>query len=72
MIRNDQRGKMLRAFPTYYMLFIDEGREIGLWKLHDNFYSMNALCSIKVVKSRKNASDVAHIVMSNIFANYLP
>lgn len=70
MIKNDHRGKMLRAYPTYYMLFVDEGREIGLWKLHDNFYSTNAICSLKVVKSRRIASDTAHIVMSNMFRNY--
>jgi hypothetical protein len=37
MVMNDKRGRMLRAFPTFYMMFVDEGREIGLWKLHDNF-----------------------------------
>lgn len=67
MIVYDARGRMLRAFPTYYMLFIDEGREVGMWKLHDNFYNSMAIASIEVVKSRKMPADTAHIVMSNFY-----
>ena len=70
MILNDKRGRMLRAFPTYYMLFIDEGRKIGLWKLHDNFYNMNAISEISVTKSRKIAADTAQIQMSNMFKTF--
>lgn len=70
MIKYDKRGRMLRAFPTYYMLFIDEGREIGLWKLHDNFYNMNAISEITVTKSRKIAADTAQITMSNMFKTF--
>lgn len=70
MIKNDKRGRMLRAYPTYYMFFVDEGREIGLWKLHDNFYSSTAIAEIEITKSRKIASDTAHIVLSNLFNSY--
>jgi hypothetical protein len=65
MIVNDARGRMLRAFPTFYMCFIDEGREIGYWKLHDNFYNTSSIMSIEVVKSRKIPADTCTIVMSN-------
>jgi hypothetical protein len=70
MIINDKRGRMLRAFPTYYMIFVDEGREIGLWKLHDNFYNMSSIAEIQVTKSRKIAADTARIVMTNMFKTY--
>lgn len=70
MIVNDKRGRMARAFPSFYMLFIDEGREIGLWKLHDNFYNMSAISEIQVTKSRKIAADTARIVMTNMFKTY--
>lgn len=66
MVMNDKRGQMGRAFPTYYMLLIDEGREIGFWKLQDNFYDMNSIIEFEVVKSRKIAADTARIVMSNL------
>lgn len=70
MIVNDKRGRMARAFPTYYMIFVDEGREIGLWKLHDNFYNMSAISELQVTKSRKIAADTARIVMTNMFKTY--
>lgn len=70
MIVNDARGRMLRAFPTFYMIFIDEGRQIGYWKLHDNFYHINSIASIEVVKSRKIPADTCRIVMSNFYNSY--
>jgi hypothetical protein len=70
MVMNDKRGRMLRAFPTFYMVFIDEGRDIGLWHLHDNFYNISAISEIQVTKSRKIAGDTARIVMSNMFKTF--
>lgn len=71
MIVNDARGRMLRAFPTYYMCLIDEGRTVGTYKLHDNFYNNMCLSEIDVVKSRKLPADTAHIVMSNAFSTFV-
>lgn len=70
MLCNDKRGRLVRAFPTYYIVFVDEGRKMGSWKLHDNFYNMNSISSINVVKSRKIATDVCTIVMNNTFNSY--
>ena len=70
MLINDKRGRLVRAFPTYYMVFMDEGRKIGSWKLHDNFYNMSAISEIQVVKSRKIAADTCRIVMSNMYNSY--
>ena len=70
MIVHDARGRMLRAFPTFYMIFIDEGREIGFWKLHDNFYNVNSIASIEVVKSRRLPADVCTVVMSNFYNSF--
>lgn len=70
MVVNDVRGRMLKAFPAFYLLFIDEGREIGAWKLHDNFYNTSSIAEIQVVKSRKVAADTARIVMSNMYKSY--
>ena len=70
MLTNDKRGRLVRAFPTYYVVFIDEGRKIGSWKLHDNFYNMNSIANINIVKSRKIATDTCSIVMNNMFNSY--
>ena len=70
MIVHDCRGRMLRAFPTFYMFLIDEGRKTGRWKLHDNFYNVNAISSITISQSRKIPTDTAEVVMTNFFNTY--
>lgn len=70
MLINDKRGRLVRAFPTYYLLFIDEGREIGLWRLFDNFYSMSAISDMTITKSRKNPTDICSFSMNNMFDSY--
>ena len=70
MLINDKRGRLLRAFPTYYMVFMDEGRKIGSWKLFDNFYNMSAISEITVSKSRKIPADTCTFVMSNMYSSY--
>lgn len=72
MVVNDARGRMLRAFPTFYMCFVDEGRDVGtgLWKLNDNFYNTSAIMEMEIVKSRKLPADTANITMSNFYNTY--
>ena len=70
MLINDKRGRLIRAFPTYYVVFVDEGRKIGSWKLFDNFYNMSAISEITVSKSRKLPADTCSFVMSNIYTSY--
>ena len=70
MLINDKRGRLVRAFPTYYIIFMDEGRKIGSWKLFDNFYNMSAVSEITVSKSRKLPADTCSFVMSNMYTSY--
>lgn len=70
MLTTDKRGRLLRAFPTYYIVFIDEGRKIGSWKLFDNFYNMSAISDIQIVKSRKIPADTCTFTMSNLYMSY--
>ena len=70
MIVNNKRGRMCRAFPTFYMMLVDEGREIGYWKLHDNFYNISAISEIQITKSRKIPADTAKITMTNMYKTY--
>lgn len=70
MIVHDCRGRMLRAFPTFYMFLVDEGRKIGRWKLHDNFYNVNSISSITISSSRKMPIDTAEVIMSNFYNTY--
>ena len=70
MCVTDKRGRLLRAFPCYYILFVDEGRMLGTWKLFDNFYNMSSISNLQVVKSRKMPSDTCTFTMSNMFMSY--
>lgn len=71
MVQTDIRGRMLRGFPTFQVMFIDEGLTSGFWKMHDSFYSTNAISSIQVVKSKNIAADTATIQLNNAFQNIL-
>lgn len=70
MCVTDKRGRLLRAFPCYYIIFVDEGRQIGTWKLFDNFYNMSSISNLQVVKSRKIPADTCTFTMSNMFMSY--
>ncbi|MEW6770004.1 MAG: thermonuclease family protein [Bacillota bacterium] len=67
MRRYDRRGRLVRAFPTFFLLLVDEGRYINTYKLHDNFYSYHAINDISVHRSRKIAADTCVIKLSNVF-----
>lgn len=69
MVMYDQRGRMLRAFPTFQMFIVDEGRWMTSYKLWDNLYGFNSIQSIDVYKSRKIAADTCIIKMTNVYSN---
>lgn len=69
MCEYDQRGRLIRAFPTFQMFIIDEGRWMSSYRLWDNLYGFNAIQSIDVHKNRKIAADTCVIKMTNVYSN---
>lgn len=67
MVRYDRRGTMLRAFPTYVFVLIDEGRYVNVRKLWDNYYTYHSLSEIAIHMSRKNPIHTAYIKLSNVY-----
>lgn len=65
----DQRGRLVRAFPTFQMFIIEEGRWFAWQKLWDRFYGYNSLISIDVMKDRRMPSDTAIVSMSNVYGS---
>jgi len=61
------RGRLVQAFPTYLILFIDEGEWVGGRKLWNNFYFYHSLVGISIVKDRKNPADLAYIEVTNTY-----
>ena len=70
MVVHDARGRMARAFPTFFMCLIDEGRATRKYKLHDNFYNTSSIADITITKSRKIPADTAEITMSNFYQTF--
>jgi len=62
--KNDNTGSFDRAFPTFKLYFIEE--DAANWQLFDDFYSYSAVSEISIIKSKRAASDVAIIKLSNI------
>jgi endonuclease YncB( thermonuclease family)/DNA polymerase III delta prime subunit len=69
MLDYDHRGRLLRAFPTFQMFIIDEGRWMTDYRLWDNMYGFNAITSIDVHKNRKIVADTAIVKMTNVYSN---
>lgn len=67
MYEHDQTGRLLRAFPSFSLQLIDEGKWYNNFRTWDNFYGYNALHAIDVYKSRKIAADTAVVEMSNMY-----
>jgi hypothetical protein len=69
MLKYSFRGRMVQAFPTYCLIFVDEGLGASGTRLWDNYYAYHSLLDISVVKERGNPVDVAFIRVSNIYGN---
>lgn len=67
MMTYNRRGTMCRAFPTYLMLFIDEGMWMNGRKLWSNYYSYHSIVDITVEKDRRKPADTAYIRLTNIY-----
>lgn len=66
----DRRGRLCRAFPTFFICIVDEGNSLFNWKMHDNFYGYNAINELQVIRSRKMAASTCIMRMSNLFNSY--
>lgn len=60
-------GRLVQAFPTFLMVFVDEGETSGGRKLWDNMYFYHSLMSISVVKDRSNPADTAFVEATNVY-----
>jgi len=66
MIKYDRRGRLVRAFPTFFMMFIDEGQYLASIKLSDRYFGYQAVTDITYTNSRKQASSTLVLEMSNV------
>lgn len=67
MVKYDMRGRLVRAFPTFFLSFIDEGQYMGTVKMSDQFFNYQAVMDITYTNSRKEASSTLTLEMCNIY-----
>ncbi len=63
---NGQALRMNRAYPTFKLYFIEEDNVEQRRFAFDDFFSYNAVKSIRVVRSRKIAADFCEIELTNV------
>lgn len=62
-------GRLLKAFPTYWIQLIDGGKLAANLLFGDSFYGMNGVVSVKVAKHREHAPNVCLLEVSNVYGN---
>lgn len=68
MIKYGKKGRLVRAFPTYLIAFIDEGCGwLDGRRLWNNYYITHSALSIDIQKSRSTPNNTAMISLSNNF-----
>lgn len=63
-------GRLIKAFPAYWVTVVDGGRLQGQLVLNDFFYGLNGLSSLTVVKNREHPADLCMLTMSNVYGNF--
>ena len=63
----DMRNRLVRAFPTFQLYVVDEGRWLTWHRLWDNLYGYNSVGSIDLHKSRKLPAQTCKIALNNIY-----
>lgn len=69
ILKYDRRGRLVRAFPTYFLTFIDEGQYIDSIKMSDQYFHYRAINDISYNNSRKQASSTLYLELSNVFGS---
>jgi len=61
-----QAQRLVRAFPTFKLYFIEDDSGQRKRLAYDDFFSYNSVQSIRVIKSRKIAADLCVIELTNV------
>jgi hypothetical protein len=65
----DHRGRLVRAFPSFFIAFIDEGRYVGTSRMSDQFFQYRGVTSIEYDYTRKSAANTLFLTMSNVYGS---
>jgi hypothetical protein len=62
-------GRLLGAFPTFYVAIVDGGRQLRIYRLYDHIYGMGAVTRISVHRTRKGPVETAVVGFSNMYGH---
>jgi hypothetical protein len=68
-IKYDKRNRLIRAFPTFFLTFVDEGQYIGTQKMGDQYFGFQGVQDITYINSRKSASSTLYLSLNNLYGN---
>jgi hypothetical protein len=63
------QGRLLAAFPSFYVALVDGGRWLRVWRLYDHVYGMHAVTKIAVHRTRKGPVETALVGFSNMYGH---
>lgn len=66
-LKYDKRGRMVCAFPTFLLTFVDEGQFVGNVKMADQHFNYRAVRDIVFTNSRKQAAPTLMLEVSNVY-----
>jgi hypothetical protein len=69
MLKYDRRGRLIRAFPTFFLTFVDEGKFKGTVKMSDQYFQYRAVMDISFNNSRKQAASTLVVELGNAFGS---
>lgn len=62
-------GRLLGAFPTFYVALIDGGRRMRIYRMFDHLYGMQAVTQIAVHRTRKGPVETAVVSFANMYGH---
>lgn len=60
-------GRLLGAFPTFYVAIVDGGRPLRIWRLYDHVYGMHAVTDITVHRTALGPVETAMVGFANMY-----
>lgn len=70
MVRYDAKYRISRAFPTYMVLFVDEGQWVDGKRLWNSYYAYHAIHEIIVTRDKDNPVDLAYLRLANTYGTF--
>lgn len=61
-------GRMIKAFPTYMLWFVQEEGNLAGVKLYDNFYGLQSVIDLSIVRSEDVLGDTLVLRLSNLYS----